>query len=563
MAVSRAIRVSGVTFGKYLLHDRLGAGGMAEVWAATLPGASGIDKRCVIKRILPRYMTDERFVRMFHAEARLSIALQHGNVVPVFDFGEVDGTHYLAMEWIDGKDLGRVLDRARDLRAPFPLPLALHVAIEVCRGLAYVHAKEGPDGAPLRLVHRDVSPSNVLVSWEGDVKLADFGIAKMLTTLGDTREHELKGKISYMAPEQARGESVDARTDVYSAGLVLWEMCTGRRPLETRSREEALARRRSADPIPVPSTVRPDVPVALDHLLARALAPRPVDRPAEMKELIAELAPLLARLAPATTASDLGAYVKRLFAGDDAEAMTRARTRPLARAADTIEPRTGQARPAIHDARTEELEPDTRPVVALPEDAATGTAPLPLPAERVTARLKRPARRGAWIALTAVLFATGAAAVVAGSMGERAREPEARAAPPIATPEPHAVRPVVAPDAPAAPRGAEPEAPPATPVVAPAPAGGADGPLAPAAPERGGVGVRAAARATGRLEVTTRPWAEVIVDGRRRAESTPAVISLPAGLHTVRLVNPEAGVSHVERVRIEPGETTRLARRLR
>jgi tRNA A-37 threonylcarbamoyl transferase component Bud32 len=524
-----------------------------------LPGASGIDKRCVIKRILPRHLSDERFVRMFLAEARLSLTLQHGNIVPVLDFGEVDGTHYLAMEWIDGRDLGRVLQRARQTGAMVPIPLVLHVALELCRGLAYVHAKEGPDGAPLRLVHRDVSPSNVLVSWEGDVKLADFGIAKMLTSLAETREHELKGKISYMSPEQARGESVDARADVYAAALVLWELCTGRRPQESRSRDEVLARRRDADPIPPPSSLRSDVPAALDRVLARALAPSPVDRIAEVKGLLAEVSQLLARLAPSTTASDLGVFLRRLFATDEGgEALTRARTTPLGRAADvTVEPRTLEAAtaalpPLRAQTATEELEPETRPTVALPDEASTGTAPLLAPS-RQTVRLEHPLRWGPWVALGSALVAAAAAAVVLGGT-TRSHEPvPPRAAEPVRVPTGAAAR--------AEPRASrEPEPVPdrePEPIPEREPTPNTRG----REPTHGGGPARE--RPLGRLEVSTRPWAAVIVDGRRQAESTPVVISLPAGWHTVRLVNPEQGLAHVERVFIEAGETARLARRLR
>jgi serine/threonine-protein kinase len=221
-------------FGKYELLERLGTGGMAVVYRARYTAAPGVSRAVVIKRVLAHYAEDPAFAEMFLNEARISLGLSHGNIVQVFDFGQVDGEYFLAMELVDGQPLSRVLKRARARELPWlPAQIAVEIAIEMCRGLHHAHERTDEKGNPLGLVHRDISPDNVLVSYEGEVKISDFGIAKArMAGRQETDAGVVKGKYPYFSPEQARGQALDARSDVYAVGVVIYQMLCGRRPAE-------------------------------------------------------------------------------------------------------------------------------------------------------------------------------------------------------------------------------------------------------------------------------------------------------------------------------------------
>ena len=215
-------------FGKYVLVDRIGHGGMAEIFVARTKTELGADRRVVVKLILPTLAAMPRFAEMLVAEAKLAAKLQHANVVQILDLGRADGRLYIAMEYVEGLDLAEVLKRCSRTKTALPIEFALFIVIEALRGLDHAHRRAGDDGRPLGIVHRDVSPSNVIVSFEGEVKLCDFGIAHAADVAHESGE-ELTGKAGYMSPEHARGEALDARADVFAAGIVLWEMLAGRR----------------------------------------------------------------------------------------------------------------------------------------------------------------------------------------------------------------------------------------------------------------------------------------------------------------------------------------------
>ena len=210
-------------FGKYELLDRIAAGGMAEIFRARYEPAPGVTKQVVIKRILPHYAENKAFIAMFTNEAKIVMGLSHGNIAQVFDFGAIDGDYFLAMELVDGHPLSKVVKRARTLGIPvLPPEYAAFICAEMLKGLHYAHARLDEQGRPLKIVHRDVSPQNVLISYEGQVKLVDFGIAKARNASGEeTAANAVKGKYAYFAPEQAKAKELDARTDVFAAGIVL------------------------------------------------------------------------------------------------------------------------------------------------------------------------------------------------------------------------------------------------------------------------------------------------------------------------------------------------------
>jgi serine/threonine protein kinase len=276
--VSAAIDQRVQPFGKYQLMERLGRGGMAEVWKARFQGPAGFSRTLVVKRILPHLVEDPHFVQMFVAEARLSARLNHANIVQVFELGDVDGEYFLAMEYVRGRDLVNVV-RAQLLRGLPPPGLGAFAVREVCRALAYAHQLTDERGQPLRLIHRDVSPSNVMISFDGAVKLLDFGIAKALSEANENKTitGTLKGKFGYMSPEQVEGKEIDHRSDLFAAGIVLHEVLTGKRLFKGQSDLATIAMVREAKVDP-PSLHNPDVPKALDDICLRALARDPDDR---------------------------------------------------------------------------------------------------------------------------------------------------------------------------------------------------------------------------------------------------------------------------------------------
>jgi len=266
------------TYGRYRLIERLGKGGMAEVFKAKSFGVEGFEKVLVVKRILPELSRNARFVELFIHEAKLSVHLSHANIVQAFDLGMVGSnedavlpSYFIAMEYVAGLDLAALLSRMRRRSVPLPIGLCVFVASEVCKGLEHAHRRCDERREPLGIVHRDVSPQNVLLSWEGDVKLTDFGIAKARDWQRGQPEGSLAGKAAYMSPEQARGESVDARSDIFSLGTVLYEMVTGTNPFRAASTGETLARVQTDSPTPV-HALRQGVDPSLSAILGRAMA---------------------------------------------------------------------------------------------------------------------------------------------------------------------------------------------------------------------------------------------------------------------------------------------------
>jgi len=255
--------------GRYTIIRGLGAGGMAELLLARVDGLAGFSKLVALKRILPHKATNERFVRMLLNEARLVATLDHPNIAAVHDIGQEGGEYFFAMEYVHGVDLRHLLHSAPEHR--LPLENALHVALGVSAGLHHAHEARDPSGRSVEIVHRDVSPSNVLVSYQGAVKLVDFGVAKAATVISETREGIIKGKYGYMSPEQCLGSPLDRRSDVFAIGILLWEMTVGRRLYKVTGDLATLQRVVYVD-APKPSRFIPDYPPELERVVMKALA---------------------------------------------------------------------------------------------------------------------------------------------------------------------------------------------------------------------------------------------------------------------------------------------------
>jgi len=302
-------------FGQYHLLERIATGGMAEVWRARAYGMAGFEKILVIKKILTTLGEDQDFVELFIDEARIAVQLLHVNIVQVFDLGEVEGQYYMAMEYVHGLDLARVLSRAQALGL-FPIPLALFIAAEVLKALAFAHDRAGEDGQPLQIVHCDISPQNVLVSYAGEVKLTDFGISRAAFQ-ASSRHSVIRGKYAYMSPEQVDGRPLDRRTDLFSLGIVLYELLTGRRLFKAKTRELTLDRVRRAE-VPSLRGFRPEISEDLEELLLRTLRRRPQDRPQTAGELLESLSKLMVREGHRATNNDLANFVKAAIAASAA-----------------------------------------------------------------------------------------------------------------------------------------------------------------------------------------------------------------------------------------------------
>jgi class 3 adenylate cyclase/tetratricopeptide (TPR) repeat protein/tRNA A-37 threonylcarbamoyl transferase component Bud32 len=318
-------------FGRYQLLERIAAGGMAEVFLARSFGVEGFEKRLVIKRILPELAQNPRFVQMFVHEAKLSVSLSHPNIVQVFDLGKVGEDHYMAMEYIQGRDLTQVLRVLRRNGERLPIPIAVTIAAAVARGLAYAHARATPEGRPLHIVHRDVSPHNIMVSYDGDVKLVDFGIARLIEAgrEGGDAKRPGGGKFAYMSPEQAAGKPLDHRSDIFSLGVVMFEMLAGRRLFADGDPDEKL-RAVIACEVPDVRSFNPEVPDALRGVLARVLARDPQDRYADAAVLEEDLRALLFEMGFRGDAAQRATLMRRLFAEEIAGARGSAELEALA-----------------------------------------------------------------------------------------------------------------------------------------------------------------------------------------------------------------------------------------
>jgi serine/threonine protein kinase len=483
--------------GKYRIIRLLATGGMGEVFLARQEGPAGFSKPAVVKRILAHLAREPGFVQMFLDEARLAAMLSHPNIVQIFELGEVDGTWFIAMEYLHGRSLKAIRKQAQNQGRPVDPVQAARMMSNALAGLQYAHHALGQAGEPLNIVHRDMSPDNVMVGFNGVVKVLDFGIAKASSAITTTRTGTVKGKYAYMAPEQVLSEPVDPRTDVYGVGVVLYELLAGTRPFVANV-EAALINLILNAQVPPLSEKAPHVPPALSAIVMKALERNRADRWASAQEFSDALEGFIASCGQPNSGAATAAYLKSLF-GEEAN-----------------------ENPTFFNTPSE-LHPIVLPAV----EVLLETRAVPPPGPPVDAR-KRRAVLGAVIAVP--LLAVGIAIALPS-------KPARVETPPMVEP--------VGLEARAAPLLPKPPEPP-SPVVEAAPT---TLPPPPPLPRLS---------SSGKVDLRINPWGEVFEAGKSLGVTPMAPLELPAGVHSLMVTNSELNVTRQLSVKVPRGGTVTL-----
>jgi serine/threonine protein kinase len=411
----------------------LAIGGMAELFLAEVQGLGGFHKQVVLKRILPQLAENAQFVRMFLDEARLAATLHHPNIAQVYDIGRDGSSYFFSMEYVEGRDLRDVCRAFLRRGERLPLEHACTIIAQAAAGLHYAHEKLGPDGEPLHVVHRDVSPANVLVTYEGGVKIVDFGVAKARTQQSETRAGTLKGKIAYMSPEQCRGEPLDRRSDVFALGILLFELSTGTRLFRGDSEFKVMSRIVNED-APAPSTRREGYPPGLDAIVKKALARDRNDRYATAEELQLAIEELARDLGMKLSSVALGQYMRDLFRAEIEAEREGARRRPLPLTDEERED-LGPLGEGEDPSSIDDEVPQIEVVSAAIDDDVEGGLGAPGGAAAAgEVPSLAPNRRGRWIGVG--IAAALCAALVGGAAALAVRKPGAAPPPAIVAPVP-------------------------------------------------------------------------------------------------------------------------------
>ncbi len=498
------------TYGRFELLGRIARGGMAEILLARERTQLGVPRHVVVKRILPTAADDEGFVRMFLDEARLLMGLAHPEICHVYDFGKQDGTWFIAMEWVNGAPLAKIAARARK-KGGLPPQLVARVIAQVAGALHAAHTAKDPDGKPLGIVHRDVSPHNIMVAYDGSVKLLDFGIAKATLGHDRTRAGVIKGKFAYMAPEQCVGGDLDARADVFALGICLYESLTGR-ALFRRATEYETLKAVVQDAAPPLRKVDASMPEGLERILKKALDKKRENRYRSAQEMQLALEGWLAEERQVVTGANLARMMRRLFS---AEIRKGPDLSPIAAASPS------NAAIEIPDV---EIEEETAP-------SSTGTVLSAITGSLVAHR------RPAFASLLVAVAALAIIAVVA--FTKRAGEPEVAVAPPAVAPHRAAEPAAAAPAPPPEPSVVDEPSSPAVAATEPAPASAA-------------ARSESTTRASARLSLNTRPWSKVYVGSRLLGTTPIGNARVTAGRVTLRLVDRD-GNTHRRTLQIAPG----------
>jgi len=505
-----------IEFGRYRLIRRIAAGGMAQIFLAVQRGPHGFEKVAVLKVILPELCTNDDFVQMFLDEARIAANLDHNNVVRVYDFGEIGGRYYLAMEHLPGEDLASILQATRKAKRHLPIEIAADFIIGAATGLHFAHELKDPKGKPMNIVHRDVSPSNVLVTYHGTVKLVDFGIARAESNITKTAAGTLKGKVAYVSPEQAMGEAIDRRSDIFALGVVLHELLTSARMFR-RDSDLATLQAVATGPINPPSALRPDVPAALDAIVLKALSRDLAHRYATAADFADALAGFLMSQGYARSERKLAEFMSSTFDAERRDAKLLISQAAAADGGPVLKtPSQLQHLPSHLSPLRSHPTLDSIPIAQLPKSRA----PL----------------FGALATIAALAMATTFLALRSPPAPQVVTVIELPSPPPKPEPAP-APPPVLAEPLPL---------PPPEPAVAPPPV------VAVAEPKSR---PKPAAKARGQLTLDTSPYTEVFLNGKKLGDTPLVNLPLPAGLQVLQLVNDDKKIRRSIEVEILPGKT--------
>jgi hypothetical protein len=575
-SVAPAAWHQGLTVGRYSLLSRIAVGGMAEIWLARQLGPKGFEKFIVIKRILDGLGTDPEFVTMFLDEARIAAQLNHPHIVQIFDLGEEAGAFYIAMEYLPGENLANVVRAGERQKKPLPIPLAVRIIADAAEGLAYAHVRKGPDGKLLGIVHRDMSPHNLIITDDGLVKVVDFGIAKATNRESQTMAGHVKGKLSYMSPEQARGEPLDGRSDVFSLGILLFEMVTGSRLFHYPDPLAALQAVASEEPLPLAHERSPEVPESLSRIIAQALARNQEVRYASARQFHVALEEWLRSQPVVPGAAELAAYMTELFSArieERVQLLEAARSGALtpASASRAMPGHTANSMPMGRAPAHEEVtsveqlpvrqrwpwlagvaglvlavaiglgillsaDPVVTPVTPPPAPVTAVPPVLTIETEPAGAQVLVNGKEVGRSPLTLDTLELGEHTVQALLEGRQSASRQVKLGHPgeramvvlVLAPEPVPV-------------------PPRPPVEPPE-----------SEPDRV---KKTAAVATGKLTLDTTPWTRVFLRGKKLGDTPLVNVTLPAGTHQLKLVNEEKNLSAVIEVDIRAGKTT--AKRLK
>ncbi len=545
--------------GKYQLVSKLAKGGMAEVFLAKVTGPMGFEKTLVLKRILPHLAEDPQFVGMFFTEARVAARLNHPHIVQIFDFGQAEGSYFLAMEYIDGPDLRTLVARATQAGVRLPPAFCAKLISAACEALAFAHDFVDPDtGQHLELIHRDISPDNLLLSRQGALKVVDFGIAKAANQSHKTKTGLIKGKLAYMPVEQLQGQALDRRVDVYALGVVLYELLTGKYPFEAATDVNMMQAILFEPRVPAASR-RPDLPQALADILDKALAKEREQRYPDCVSFQEDLERFILSTGQPMGARELAQWVERLCkpasksdpVGVEPTAMSPRRTSTGQGSEKTYvreESSPGLEKTYVREESSPGLEPTSlsprrgRAPAATPEKAVGRGKPAQL-AETEIISQARPSRTGLVVAVgTLVLLAVGGG-VLFFRGGSPTVEPQPAPAP-VQVSQPLAVQPTGSRQEPPV-EQKEPEVarPPPTPPEPSSPA------LSDAAPVR-----RKLAQKT-TLVFRIRPYATVLLDGSALGQTPLAPVQVTPGSHTVRLINRDLGKDLTRTIEVKAGQS--------